>query len=63
MLPDDAASFACVRCGRFLTGQDTDEDPGGDQGHPLCGECARERDFIDFEIEVQEADRDDEIDG
>lgn len=35
----------CVACGTPLTG-DPDEDPTGDAGMPICGNCARERDFF-----------------
>ena len=35
----------CARCGRALDG-DRDEDPIGDEGRPICGERARERDFF-----------------
>ena len=40
---DDA--MPCATCGRALDG-DRDEDPTGDAGRPICGECARERDFF-----------------
>jgi hypothetical protein len=35
----------CASCGRDLNG-DPDEDPTGDAGLPICGNCARERDFF-----------------
>ena len=35
----------CATCDRILGG-DADEDPTGDAGRPICGECARERDFF-----------------
>ena len=35
------------------------EEPVGWDGQPLCGECVREREFIDQEVEMQEADADD----
>ena len=35
----------CATCDRVLDG-DPDEDPTGDAGRPICGECARERDFF-----------------
>jgi hypothetical protein len=35
----------CATCGKPLTG-DPDEDPTGDAGMPIRGECARERDFF-----------------
>jgi hypothetical protein len=62
MLPEEAASVACGRCGRGLEGLDPDEDLAGDAGGPICGDCARERDFIDFEVAIQEASHDDEVD-
>lgn len=49
------ADGVCATCGRPLTGLDPDEDEVGDAGLPICGECARERDFFDLEIEMQEA--------
>jgi hypothetical protein len=48
----------CATCGRALDG-DPDEDPTGDAGQPICGECERERDFIDFEMDRADG----EIDG
>ena len=41
----DAAFFpylVCANCGTFLLG-DPDEDPTGDGGKPICGECERNR--------------------
>jgi hypothetical protein len=35
----------CAAYGTPLTG-DPDEDPSGDAGMPICGNCARERDFF-----------------
>ena len=40
---------------------DPDEDEVGDRGLPICGECARERDFIVMDIADGELDH--EIDG
>ena len=34
--------LVCTNCGAFLNG-DPDEDPTGDGGKPLCGECERNR--------------------
>jgi len=52
----------CATCGRALNG-DQDEDATGDAGGPICGECARERDFFDMEIaDGREDDDTDEID-
>jgi hypothetical protein len=42
--------FVCATCGRALDG-DPDEDPTGDAGMPICGECARERDFLSMDID------------
>jgi hypothetical protein len=39
----------CASCGGPLTG-DPDEDPTGDAGKPICGNCARERDWFDIDI-------------
>ena len=39
----------CATCHRALDG-DPDEDPTGDAGMPICGECARERDFFDMDM-------------
>lgn len=39
----------CVTCGRVLDG-DPDEDTTGNAGHPMCGECAREREFFIMDI-------------
>lgn len=52
----DEAPVLCVACGRVLDG-DPDEDPIGDAGQPICGECARERDFFVMDI------ADDDLDG
>ena len=35
----------CAACHRALNG-DPDEDPTGDAGRPICGDCARENDFL-----------------
>ena len=39
----------CASCGSPLTG-DPDEDPTGDNGMPICGNCAREVDFMDIDM-------------
>lgn len=39
----------CATCGRALDG-DPDQDPTGDAGRPICGECARERDFFVMDL-------------
>jgi hypothetical protein len=56
LVNDGSELAACSRCGRLLGGDDPDEDMTGDAGRPICGECARERDFFDFEVEVESAD-------
>jgi hypothetical protein len=53
---DELTPLLCSRCGRPLDGIDPDEEPAGWDGQPLCGECVREREFIDQEVEMQEAD-------
>ena len=50
----------CETCGRALDG-DRDEDPTGDAGRPICGECARERDF--FVMDVSDGTLDGRIDA
>ncbi len=42
-------TLRCATCDRGLDG-DPDEDPTGDAGRPICGECARERDFFVMDI-------------
>ena len=34
----------CATCGRAL-GRDPEDEPDGDAGLPICGECDRARDF------------------
>jgi hypothetical protein len=53
---DDA--ITCATCGQALIG-DSDEDPTGDAGQPICGECSRERDF--FAMDVADGTLDGEI--
>ena len=36
----------CATCGRELWG-DLDDDPAGDGGQPICGECKRDRERED----------------
>ncbi len=38
-----------------------DEDPTGDAGRPICGECERERDF--FAMDIADGTLDGEIDA
>jgi hypothetical protein len=45
----DNVVLRCATCDRVLDG-DPDEDPTGDAGLPICGECARERDFFVMDI-------------
>ena len=40
----DRAPLRCATCGALLVG-DPDEDPTGDRGQPICGECERGRTF------------------
>jgi hypothetical protein len=49
----------CATCGRALVG-DPDEDPTGDAGRPICGECERERNF--FAMDYADGDLDGRID-
>lgn len=51
----DALVF-CATCGIALDGIDPDEDPTGDAGQPICGNCDRERNFFDLEIADGELD-------
>jgi hypothetical protein len=65
---DDAVSdrvvrdhvLPCATCGRALDG-DPEEDPLGDDGRPICGECSRERDF--FVMDIADGTLDGEIDA
>ncbi len=42
--------LTCASCGRPLKGDDEDE-PEGDAGQPICGECNRARNFDAIERE------------
>ena len=53
------AVVRCATCGSALDG-DPDEDPTGDAGLPICGTCARARDFD--AIDYADGDQDDRID-
>jgi hypothetical protein len=44
ILDDPNQPFECATCGRALDG-DPDDDPLGENGQPLCGECNRARNF------------------
>ena len=45
----------CATCGRLFDG-DPEEDPVGESGLPMCGECNRTR---NFEIELEALSEDD----
>ncbi len=54
----------CATCGRPLDG-DLEDEPFGDAGRPICGECNRARNFdaIEaFELDADDADEADEAD-
>ncbi len=42
--------LVCATCGHALDG-DPDEDPTGDAGMPICGECERNRDFVALDLQ------------
>jgi len=46
---DVALPPACASCGRLLLGLDPEDEPDGDAGQPICGECNRERNFAAIE--------------
>jgi hypothetical protein len=48
-------SVRCATCASVLDG-DPDEDPTGDAGEPICGECARARDFLVIDLADGELD-------
>jgi hypothetical protein len=52
-------TLVCATCGAALD-SDPDEDASGDGGRPICGECARARDF--FAPDVADGSLDDYID-
>ncbi len=45
----DDTFLRCATCGRVLDA-DPDEDPTGDAGKPICGECARDNDFLTIDM-------------
>jgi hypothetical protein len=45
----DELTLYCATCGAPLDG-DPDEDPTGDAGRPICGECERNRDFFALDM-------------
>ena len=50
MRPRPASNvLRCATCGAALDG-DPDEDPTGDAGMPICGECERNRDFLAMDV-------------
>ena len=55
----DHSRLVCAACGTPLSG-DPDEDPAGDAGMPICGECERNRDF-DAMPEGELVDEDDDL--
>jgi hypothetical protein len=54
------AELRCATCGRALNGH-SDEDPTGDVGQPICGQCVRDREG-DFDLFLMDA-ADGELDG
>jgi hypothetical protein len=46
---DVSEPLACASCGRLLLGLDSEDEPDGDAGQPICGECNRERNFAAIE--------------
>jgi hypothetical protein len=46
---DAVVPLACATCGRLLLGLDPEDEPEGDAGRPICGECNRERNFAAIE--------------
>ena len=41
----DDPPLRCATCGTELVGVDPDDDPEGEGGLPICGECNRARNF------------------
>jgi hypothetical protein len=56
----DADVLICATCGHALDG-DPDEEPTGDTGQPICGECYREREF--FWMDAADGEWDGQIGG
>ena len=54
VLLDPDPALACAACGRLLI-DDPEDDPVGESGLPLCGECNRARNF-DADLEVLDDD-------
>jgi hypothetical protein len=53
----DVPILFCATCGAALSG-DPDEDPTGDAGQPICGECERNRNLFAMDMEDGELDDD-----
>lgn len=45
----DDDELECATCGRVL-GTDEEDEPDGDAGQPICGECNRARNFDAIEL-------------
>lgn len=60
-MTDDELS--CESCGALLDG-DPDDDPTGEAGGPICGECDRARNFDDmlFALDAEDGTLDGNID-
>ncbi len=41
----DDPPLRCTTCGTELVGVDPDDDPEGEAGLPICGECNQARNF------------------
>ena len=44
----DDAPLKCATCDTELVGLDPEDDPEGESGLPICGECNRARNFDVF---------------
>jgi hypothetical protein len=63
--PFGGADLRCASCGRRLVPawdpqHDPDDEPAGDDGRPICGECARARHFMT--LDLSDGDIDDRLD-
>jgi hypothetical protein len=56
----DPPVLRCATCGRVLGG-DPEDEPRGDAGRPICGECDRARDFE--VLDAADGEQDDRIDA
>lgn len=45
----------CESCGKLLDG-DPEDDPTGEDGGPICGECNRARNFDDIQFALDDED-------